>query len=87
MRLVLHSRTAARIASRKCLAERAARCVDSGIPHARSAAWVMQRLSVAARRLAQIKPSAMGALPVSNLWRLEWDFHSLNSNSTCHLSL
>jgi hypothetical protein len=72
MRLVLHSRTAARIASRKCLAERAARCVDSGMPHARSAAWVIQRLSVAAMRLVQIKPSAMGALGDGRLAGVEF---------------
>lgn len=41
----------------------------------RGAAWARNRLRIAAQRLAQIKPSAMCAFAVSNLWRFAYDFH------------
>ena len=49
--------------------------------------WAKNRLSAAAAIAVQINPSTRAGLAVSKACRLAYDFHSLNSNSTCHLHL
>src|SRR5262245_16889500 len=75
------------IPPKTCTAHMATLRVDIGTS-VRS--WVMcakNRLSAAAAIAVQINPSTMATLVVAKACRLAYDFHSLNSNSTCHLHL
>src|SRR5262249_20723831 len=70
-----------------CRAHMATLRVDMGTSMRSWVMWAKNRLSAAAAIAAQINPSTRAGLAVSKACRLAYDFHSLNSNSTCHLHL
>src|SRR5207244_7289100 len=61
--------------------------VDMATPAMSCVACARNRLSAAAAIATQINPSTIAAFSVSKACRLAYDFHSLNSSSTCHLHL
>src|SRR4029434_7915476 len=61
--------------------------VDMGTSARSWVMWAKNRLSAAAAIAVQINPSTRVGLAVSKACKLAYDFHSLNSNSTCHLHL
>src|SRR5438309_8598785 len=70
-----------------CTAHIATLRVDMGTSARSWVMWAKNRLSAAAAMAVQINPSTSVGLAVSKACKLAYDFHSLNSNSTCHLHL
>src|SRR5262245_16410326 len=70
-----------------CTAHIATFRVDMGTFARSWVMWAKNRFSAAAAIAAHINPSTRVGLAVSKACRLAYDFHSLNSSSTCHLHL
>src|SRR5499425_2837251 len=75
------------IPPKTCTAHIATLRVDMGTSTRSWVIWAKNRLSAAAAMAAQINPSTRAGLAVSKACRFAYDFHSLNSNATCHLHL